>query len=551
MQSRSRRVVALVAVVLVLAGCGTFRRTSAAPDLVKITILQINDAYALEPVDDGRRGGMARLATLVKDLRAKNPNTLFLLAGDFLSPSVLSTYLKGRQMIAVLDAIGMDAVTFGNHEFDFGPAVLIERMRESRFAWISSNVRDRRTGSTFGGAQHDRIVTVGGIRVGLLGLTLAEAAHSTAGGRDVQFDDPLKIGVETAAALRRRGAQLVIAITHQEMGADRELGEKGAIDLIVGGHEHEPLVAESARAVVTKAGSDARYLVQVDLWVTRDGKLVERSWTFHEVSARVVPDPAITTLVARYTGELDRELAGPAGRTDVALDARRHIVRTQETGVGNFLADVMREALEADVALMNGGGIRGDKVFPTGPLLRRDIYTLLPFSNAVVKVEVTGTALRQALEYSLAQADNQGGGFLQVSGAQVSYDERKPAGQRIVALAVGGKPVEPTARYSVATIDFVANGGDGHTAFRGARVLVAPTNAPDLPTLVLRAIEARKTIAPAIEGRIRAVSPRSWDWRPGAVAADGARAPGQRKRGSAEPPSSRTKLGMKVFASFT
>jgi 2',3'-cyclic-nucleotide 2'-phosphodiesterase (5'-nucleotidase family) len=509
-----RLVVCLVVLTLLLSGCGMLRRSAAVPDLVKITVLQINDAYQIEPVDDGKRGGMARLATLVKDIRARNPNTLFLLAGDFLSPSVLSTYLKGRQMIAVLDAIGMDAVTFGNHEFDFGPAVLIERMRESRFAWISSNVRDKRTGSAFGGAQHDRIVTLGGIRVGLLGLTLTETATRAVGGRDVQFDDTLKTGVDTANALRRRGAQLVIAITHQEMDADRELGDKAAIDVIVGGHEHEPLVAESAKAIITKAGSDARYLVQIDLWVTRDGRVVERSWSFHEISARYAPDPGVQKLVARYTTDLDRELAGTVGRTEVALDARRQTLRTQETALGNFVADVMREALDADVAVMNGGGIRGDKIIAPGLLLRRDVYTLVPFSNAVVKLEVTGAALHQMFEYGLGQADNQGGGFLQVSGAQVSYDERRPAGQRITALAVNGKPVDPNARYSVATIDFVAGGGDGQPALRNARMLVTSNNAPDLPTLLLRAIEAKKTIAPAVEGRIRAVSPRAWHRSP-------------------------------------
>jgi len=517
MRPLPRRLVALVAVALVVAGCGMLRRSAAVPDLVKLTVLQINDAYQLEAVDDGRRGGMARLATLVKDLRAKNPNTLFLLAGDFLSPSVLSTYLKGRQMIAVLDAIGMDAVTFGNHEFDFGPAVLVERMRESRFAWISSNVRDPRTGAALGGAQHDRILTLGGLRVGLLGLTLTETAHRSAGARDLIFDDPIRVGVDTANALRRRGAQVVIAITHQDMEADRELGDKAAIDLIVGGHEHEPLVAESARAIVTKAGSDARYLVQIDLWATRDGRLVERSWTFHEVSTRYPPDPAIEKMVARYAEEFQRELGGAVGRTEIALDARRQILRSQETGVGNFIADVMREAHGADVAVMNGGGIRGDKIFPPGPLIRRDVYELVPFSNAVVKVELTGSALRQMLEHGLAQADNQGGGFLQVSGVRVSYDGTRPAGRRIVTLEVGGKPVDPNARYTVATIEFIANGGDGQTAFRGARVLVTQANAPDLPTLVLRAIEARRTIAPAVEGRLRAASPRSrLEWNRGA-----------------------------------
>jgi 5'-nucleotidase len=333
---------ALFIIALLVAGCGMVRRTTAVPDLVKITILQINDAYALEPVDDGRRGGMARLATLVKQIRAANPNTLFVIAGDFLSPSVLSTYLKGRQMIAVLDAVGLDAATFGNHEFDFGPAVLVERMRESRFAWISSNVRDARTGGALGGAQHDRIVTLGGVRVGLLGLTLAETAHRAAGGRDVRFDDALRAGIETATGLRRRGAQLVIALTHQSMAADRELADRAPIDVIAGGHEHEPLVAEGAKAIVTKAGSDARYLVQIDLWVTPDGRLVERSWTFHEVSARIPRDPAVERLIARYTAELDQELARPVGRTEVALDARRQVLRTQEAALGNFFTDVMR-----------------------------------------------------------------------------------------------------------------------------------------------------------------------------------------------------------------
>jgi len=509
LSAASTLLVAVVIVTLVLGGCATVRRTTAVPDLVKITVLQINDAYQLEPVDDGRRGGMARLATLVKRLRAANPNTLFVIAGDFLSPSVLSTYLKGRQMIAVLDAIGLDAATFGNHEFDFGAAVLVERMRESRFTWISSNVRDPRTGGALGGAQHDRIVTLGGIRVGLLGLTLTETAHRAVGGHEVRFDDTLKTGTATADALRRRGAQLVIAITHQDMAADIELGAKAAIDLIVGGHEHEPLVAESAKAVITKGGSDARYLVQIDLWVTREGKLVERSWTFHEVSARIPPDPAIETLIARYTAELDRELNVPVGRTGVVLDARRQILRTQETGLGNFIADVMREAHQADVAVMNGGGIRGDKIIPPGELTRRDVYTLVPFSNAVVKVEVTGAALRQMLEHGLAQADNQGGGFLQVSGLRATYAPARPAGQRVVSLEVGGKPVDPGARYTVATIEFIANGGDGQPAFRGARVLVPMTNAPDLPTLTLQAIEARKTIAPAVEGRLRAVTSSS------------------------------------------
>ena len=263
------------------------------------------------------------------------------------------------------------------------------------------------------------------------------------------------------------------------------------------------------RSLVAKAGSDARYLVQVDLWLTRDGRVVERSWTFHEVSARIAPDPAVVKLVAGYAAQLERELGVTIGRTEVALDARRNILRSQETGVGDFVADVMREALHTDVAVINGGGIRGDRVFPHGALTRRDVYALLPFTNTVMKVEVTGAALRQGLEHGLAQADNQGGGFLQVSGVQISYDGRRQAGNRIVTVEIGGRPLDPDGRYTVAVPNYVAQGGDGHTAFRTARVLVSAESGPDLAALVLRAIEARQTITPRIDGRIRVVAPRS------------------------------------------
>jgi 2',3'-cyclic-nucleotide 2'-phosphodiesterase (5'-nucleotidase family) len=502
---RSARVALCLVLVLVLgaAGCGILRRSPAAPDLVKLTFLQVNDLYTLDPVDEGRRGGMARLATLVKELRGRNANTLLVIGGDFLAPSILSTYLKGRQMVVAFNDLGLDVATFGNHDFDFGPAVLAERMRESRFVWISSNVRDRRTGGAFGGAQHDRIVGLGGLRVGLLGLTLPDTTHTSSPGPDVLFADPMRIGVETAAALRHRGAQIVVAVTHLDMDSDRRLADTAAIDVILGGHEHEPLVAEGGRALVTKAGSDGRYLVQVDLWVTRTGTVVERSWTFHEVSARIAPDPAMEKVVAGFTAQLDRELGAAIGRTEVALDLRRNILRTQETGIGNFVTDVMRAAHGADAALINGGGIRGDRVVPPGPLTRRNVHEMVPFTNTVVKIELTGAALRQTLEHGLLQADNQGGGFLQVSGVQLVYDPSGAAGHRITSLGVGGRPLDPGQRYTVAVPDFLARGGDGHAALPSARLLVRAADAPDLATLVLRAIEARTTIAPAVEGRIR------------------------------------------------
>src|SRR5262245_62397203 len=132
MSARAARAALLLVLALVLGACASRSTPAADAELVRLTFLQINDAYVLGPVDGGRRGGMARLATLVREVRRENPETIFVLAGDFLSPSVESTFLHGSQMIAALNAIGLDFATFGNHEFDFGPTVLAERMSESK-----------------------------------------------------------------------------------------------------------------------------------------------------------------------------------------------------------------------------------------------------------------------------------------------------------------------------------------------------------------------------------------------------------------------------------
>ncbi len=420
MRSRAARAALLVVLTVVLAACVSRGAPAADADLVRLTLLQINDHYVLGPVDGGRRGGMARLATLVREVRRENPNTVFALGGDTLSPSVESTFLQGAQMIAALNAIGLDFATFGNHEFDFGPAVLIERMNESKFRWLSANVVDRRSGRPFGGASTEELVTFGGLKVGFFGLTMVDAARTSRPGPDIVFNPPLATGQDVAARLRAQGATVVVAITHQEMAEDKVLAEAADVDVILGGHEHDPLVAEEGKTLITKGGSDARFLVQVDLWLTREGKLAERSFRFREVSRRVASDPAVEELVRAYAARFDRELDVVVGRTDVPLEARSSKLRTQETNLGDLVADLMRERLETDLALVNGGAIRTNRVVPAGPLTKRDIHGLLPFTDVVLKLELRGRDLRAALEHGLSQTDREGGGFLQVSGVRLA-----------------------------------------------------------------------------------------------------------------------------------
>ena len=510
MRSRPFRL-GLVTLLLLVACASPLRPVGhlTEPE-VRITLLQVNDVYTLEPVDEGRRGGFARLATLVKRIRRENPATLMVVAGDVISPSVASTLLRGEQMIAGLNAIGLDLATFGNHEFDFGPSVLAQRMRESAFTWLSANVLDRRSGRPFGGAQPDVFLTLAGVRIGVFGLTTPETEKTSSPGPDVEIREVIGVARAMTADLKARGAQLLVAVTHQEMGEDRALAAAPGVelDVILGGHEHEPLIAEEGRTLITKGGADARYLVQVDLWVGSDGRLRERSWTFHEVSARIPPDPQVAAVVSAYGERLGRELDVVVGKTSVALEGRRGPLRSQETNLGDFIADAMRAHAKTDVALINGGGIRSDRIIPPGSLTRRDLAAMSPFGNVVMTLELTGRTLREVLEQALPQREREAGGFLQVSGLRVSFDPARPAGQRVVAMTVGGAPLDPDRRYTAAVIDYIAAGKDGLTAFRDGRVLVEATSAPLLADILLNAVTTQGGIAPQTDGRLRALQPR-------------------------------------------
>jgi 2',3'-cyclic-nucleotide 2'-phosphodiesterase (5'-nucleotidase family) len=499
---RSWAPAAIVVVAAALAACAALGGRTPDADLLHVTLLQINDHYVLEPVDGGRRGGMARLATLVRDLKRENPNTIFALAGDTISPSVESALMRGAQMIAALNAVGLDFATFGNHEFDFGPEVLVERMKESKFRWLSANVVDRRSGEPFGGASTDVLVTLGGVRVGLFGLTTTQAAQTSRPGPDVAFGQPVTVARDVAARLRSQGANIVVAVTHVTMAEDKAIAAAADVDAILGGHEHEPLVAEEGKTLITKAGSDARYLVQVDVWLSRDGRLVERSWRFREVSRRIEPDPAVEALVRDYARRLDRELDAVVGKSTVPLEARSATLRTEETNLGDFVADALRARMGSDVAVINGGAIRTNRTVPPGPLTRRDVLSLLPFTDMVVKLEMRGADLRAALEHGLAQTDRVGGGFLQLSGARLVWDPRLAPGRRIVDVRVGGKPLADDAGYTVAVPGYLVRGGDGYSVFARAKTIVDAESGPQVSQVVLDAIAARGEIAPAVDGRI-------------------------------------------------
>jgi 2',3'-cyclic-nucleotide 2'-phosphodiesterase (5'-nucleotidase family) len=448
----------------------------------RVTLLQLNDLYDIMPVEKGKKGGLARIATLRDRIAKEAPDALLVLAGDFLSPSTMSSVFQGSQMVAGLNAVGVGLVTFGNHEFDFGEQVTLQRMRESRFAWVSSNVLDPGTGLPFGDAVSFVLRDIGGIRVAFIGLTTPETGVLSKGGKGLKFLDPVAAAKEAVAHARRTKADVIVALTHQDMAADKTLAAAvPEIDLILGGHEHDPLDAKVGKTLILKTGSEAVNLGRIDLLVSvgKDGRRVETKWELIAVTDEIPEKPEVAALVTR-----------------------NEIVRVKESPVGNLIADLMREAMGADVALVNGGGIRGNAVTPAGPLTRGDVLKILPFANKVVKLEVTGETLRAALENGLSQHEKIAGRFPQVSGLRYVFDPTKPAGSRLVSATVGGKPLDPAARYTVATFEFLMGGGDGYTMLQQAKVLVNPMSGPMDSDLVLDRLKIGP-IAPTTDGRIQ------------------------------------------------
>lgn len=473
---------------------------------VRVTLLQLNDVYQFAPVDLGARGGIARVLTLKKEIEKQSPNTLFLLAGDTISPSVESITYKGAQMIDAWNAAGLDYATFGNHEFDFGPEVLRQRMNESKFKWIAANVIDKKTGKPFGDAAAFVIREFDGVKVGIFGLTLEETRITSRPGQDVEFLNPCETAKKIVSDLHARGVKTVVALTHLSMSEDKQVARCAGVDVVIGGHEHTLLESASGGAPIFKMTADARELGQIDLNISKNTGAVESiDWKVIPVTREVKEDQQFAAIYRKY-GALLKELSQVVGRTTVALDARSAVNRTQETNVGDFIADAFRIATGADVGLTNGGSIRADEIISPGPITKRNVLSILPFKNKVVKSELTGATLREALEHGVARSaeDAEPGRFPQVSGIRFTFDVTRPPGSRIVSVTINGKPLDDKSNYTLATSDYIGiDGGDGYSMFKGARLLI-PRERALYDSDVLRAAIARKrVIVPKVDGRIQ------------------------------------------------
>jgi 5'-nucleotidase/UDP-sugar diphosphatase len=499
-----------LAAIVLIALAASLHAAAAWAETTQVTFVLVNDIYLMsdQKGPDGKsRGGFARLAAVVKAERAKGGHVIFAHAGDTLSPSLMSGIDHGAHIVTLTNLIKPDIFVPGNHEFDFGKATFLRRMTEANFARFAANLRGP-DGKPLADFKDRDIVTFDGVRIGLTGATYDDTARASSP-EDLKFQSTVETAKQQAATLRAEGADFVVAVVHADRRQDEALMSSRLIDLVLTGHDHDLLVNYDGRNAMVESSYDAHYVtlidVTIDVKIQDDGKRDVSWWPQFRVvdTATVTPDPEVATAVAGFEQILSRELDAPIGTTAVELDSRSATVRTREAAIGNLIADAMRASGRADAAIMNGGGIRGGKVYPAGATItRRDVLAELPFGNRLVTVEVTGAALRRAIENGVSLLPRPGGRFPQVSGLTIEADTRRPVGRRVTAIKIGGARLVDTKKYRVATNDFMARGGDGYTMFANAPRLLPDADTPLVATEVINYVAKLGMVRTGIERRI-------------------------------------------------
>lgn len=473
-------------------------------ETVKLTLLGVGDVYNYAE-EDGR-GGFARLNAVALAERAANPNTLYVFDGDMLSPSLQSGFDKGQNTIDFTNLVPFDLAVPGNHEFDFGPENFVEKMAASKYPWAAINITNA-DGSAIAGLGGVMVKEVGGLKVALVPVAQDTSPEVSSTGSLV-FLPTVETAIAAAKAAREDGADIVVGVVQTNMENDRALIRSHAFDVILSGDDHSYATAYDGVTAYVETSIDGQFLSPVDLIVeigmNDDKRTISWVPNFRFIdTAEVEPDPASAALAAEYSARLDATLDVEIGTSATAMDSQRNVVRAQESAMGNLITDAIRAATGADIAIMNGGGIRGDRTYEAGAkLTRRDILTELPFGNLTVLTELPGAQVLLALENGVSQIEKGAGRFPQVSGLTYVVDPSAEAGARVSQVMVGGVALDESGLYTVAVNDYILGGGDGYAALGGGRVVTNAGGGNLLANDVMAYVERLGTVAPAVEGRI-------------------------------------------------
>ena len=452
--------------------------TSAPTDVKKITIIHTNDTHSRVKAESGVIG-FAKIATIIKQTKEQNPNTLVLDAGDTLHGMPIINITKGENAVRILNAAGYDLMTIGNHDYNYGQDRLKELKDMLNFSMISANVLNDKGEHMF---TPYVIKEVDGVKIGIFGLTTPETAYKTSPANvvGVDFEDPIETSKKMVAELKDK-VDIIIALAHigldeSSVVTSKDIAENvDGIDVIIDGHSHTVLKEGLTvnNTLIAQTGEYSKNLGFVEIEVS-NGKIVNKTARLmaEAETAEITPDEAIVNLIAQIDEENKPALSKVVAKSDIDLDGARENVRAKETNLGNLAADAVRYAAKSDIGFVNGGNIRIS--IKPGDITFGDTAALFPFGNTIKVIEMTGAEVKEALENSVSGYPATFGGFLQVSGLTFKFNKDKPVGSRVEELIIGGTKITPENEntvYTVAVNDFLAIGGDNYTVMIGKKVV--------------------------------------------------------------------------------
>jgi 5'-nucleotidase / UDP-sugar diphosphatase len=445
--------------------------------LTALTILHTNDTHA-SLNDIGRR------ATLVKQVRdeAGQDHILLVDSGDVFTGTLYFTLSQGQADLWFMRYMGYEAMGLGNHEFDKGPQTLAGFIDNANFPVVCANFDFSQEKTLVGKISPWTIVKKDGERYGIFGLATENINELSSPGPDIVMNDTLQSARQAVTELKKQGINKIIALTQIGWENDLELARQVQdIDVIIGGHSQTvpavyPTVVNPSDSptLVVQAGAQGKYLGRLNVSFNKNG--VIKGWDKSQllsVDTSIEADPACAIKLAEYQKPINEMLDIIIGITLVNLDGDKNHVRAQETNLGNLVADAMLSKagpLGASMAVINGGAIRSS--VPAGDFSLGQVLEILPYGNYLVVIELNGRQIKAALENGVSQVEAGAGRFPHVAGMRYSWNPKAATGSRIISVEVktgnAYQPIDPSARYSLATVDFIAGGGDGYTAFQEA-----------------------------------------------------------------------------------
>jgi len=456
-------------------------------------------------------GSVAKMSYILNEMRKLAPDLILVDCGDAPYNTTLVNVFEGRPAIEIMNEMGYDAMALGNHDFDMSINVMITNAGLADFPFLSANTYYK-DGTFPDHLGKSVIVEVDGLKIGIIGLvddTTKETTHFT-NTEDIDFLDDLAMGRELIPALAAE-TDLVIALSHLHSKNNVLPKEVGGIDISIGGGQDvvgPPIKINDSYLISPGKHAEALNQIVVNMW---DGEMLGIVFNQIFLGPHMPDDPVVAAIVDGYLSLLDERLQEVVGVSETDLDGERATVRFRESNLGNLVADSQRAFFETDFAIQNGGGIRAS--VPAGELTLSNVFSIVPFDNGLVVLEVSGQTVWDVLENGVSDWGTAHGKFPHVSGLSYVFDAEAENGERIVAVKLpDGSDIDLNARYTIVVNDFMAGGGDGYFMLNALNPEHDQGLAEDVTLLLetrefqrdilARYLRSEMTVAPVLEGRI-------------------------------------------------